>query len=80
LKANKALKFIPNHVSIYFIVAILEKKGKSEETDIQFKQAISKDLTVSMIYANLGILRNAWERENSLCQMDHLVLSISENK
>jgi len=78
--ANKALKFIPNHASIYFNVAnILGKKGKYEEAEIQFKQAISKDLTASMIYVNLGILRNAWERGNCLCQMDHLVSSILEN-
>jgi len=36
--ANKALKFIPNHASIYFNVAnILGKKGKYEEAEIQFK-------------------------------------------
>jgi len=58
--ANKALKFIPNHASIYFNVAnILGKKGKYEEAEIQFKQAILKDPTAPMIYANLGISRNA---------------------
>jgi len=36
--ADKALKFIPNHASIYFNVAnILEKKEKYEEAEIQFK-------------------------------------------
>jgi len=40
---------------------------------------MSKDSTASMLYANLSISRNAWERGNSLCQMYHLVLSISEN-
>jgi len=44
--ANKALKFIPNHASIYFNVAnILGKKGKYEEAEIQFEQAISKNPT-----------------------------------
>jgi len=38
-----------------------------------------KDSTAPMIYANLGISRNAWKRGNSLCQMDHLILSISGN-
>jgi len=26
-----------------------------------------------MIYANLDISKNAWERENRLCRMDHLI-------
>lgn len=58
--ANEALKFVPNHASIYFNIAnILGKKGKYEEAEIQFKQAISRDPTAPMIYANLGILKNA---------------------
>jgi len=58
--ANKALKFIPNHASIYFNIAnILGKKGKYEEAEIQFKQAILRDPTGPMIYANLGISGNA---------------------
>lgn len=56
--ANEALKFIPNHASIYFNIGnILGKKGKYEDAEIQFKQAISKDPMAPMIYANLGILR-----------------------
>lgn len=72
--ANESLKFIPNHASIYFNIAnILGKKGKYEDAEFQFKQAISRDPTAPTIYANLGILRNAWR-----IFYDNLFLSMSE--
>lgn len=56
--ANEALKFIPNHASVYFNIAnILGKKGRFEEAEIQFKLAMSKNPTDPMIYANLGRYR-----------------------
>jgi len=77
--ANKALKFIPNHASIYFNVAnILGKKGKYEEAEIQFKQAISKDPTAPMIYANLGISRMR-EREQFMPNGPSCFIDIREN-
>jgi len=45
------------------LLIFLGKKGKYEEAEIQFKQAISKDPTAPMIYTNLGTSRNAGERE-----------------
>lgn len=61
--ANEALKFIPNHASIYFNIGnILGKKGKYEDAEIQFKQAISRDPIAPIIYANLGTLRNAYSK------------------
>lgn len=56
--AREALKFIPNHASIYFNIAnILGKKGKFEEAEMYFKLAILKNSTDPTIYANLGITK-----------------------
>lgn len=53
--ANEALKFVPNHASVYFNIGnILGKKGRFEEAEIQFKLAMAKNPTDPMIYANLG--------------------------
>lgn len=67
--ANEALKFIPNHASIYFNIGnILGKKGKYEDAEIQFKQAILKDPMAPMIYANFGKLKNIyWENLKKFC-------------
>lgn len=66
--ASEAVKFIPDHASVYFNVAnILGKKGKYEQAEAQYKLAISKNPTDPIIYANLGISRIHFTSNSRLC-------------